>query len=306
MRALQATGNNDPLVRIGEVEIPIAQDNQLLVAVEVFSLNRPDFLWLAAPGSQWRPGIDFVGTVIEATRDGSGPATGSRVMVHSPAGGGGAEFALADSRQAVVLPAAIDSAVAAALPLAGLVALRLVREAAIQPQQRVLITGATGGVGHFAVELAVHAGAEVTALVRPGEDTRTLEQRGAQIIHSLDEVQQPFEIILESIGGQTLTKALAKLSRRGTLLWFGAASGQPVQIDFFSFFPDRPGFTLKHFVYNEVPGDDAGDLQQLLDLVAVGVLSPHLSRQESWEQTAEILKAIQLGTLAGKAVLKVS
>ncbi|BCP54240.1 oxidoreductase [Kaistia sp. 32K] len=275
----------------------------MLVEVEAFSLNRPDFLWLAAPNSQWRVGIDFVGKVVEPPRDGAGPAVGDRVMVHAPQGGGGAEFAIARPELSVVVPPGVGSAVAAALPLAGLVALRLVREARIKAGQRVLITGATGGVGHFAVELALNAGASVTALARSGEKTELLEQRGAKVIHTLDGELEPFDIILESIGGPVLTKALSKLVRKGLVLWFGAASGQPVQIDFFSFFPDRSSFTLKHFVYNEVEGDLSADLHELLELVATGVLNPHVSRIEDWSQTAEILKAIQQGTLAGKAVL---
>ena len=305
MRALVATGNADPLVELTNVDEPALAHDELLVSVEAFSLNRPDFLWLSVPNPQWRVGIDFAGKVIQAAADGHGPAVGERVMVHAPDGGGGAELATAKPQFTTTIPANVSSETAAALPLAGLVALRLVREAAIKKGQRVLITGATGGVGHFAVELALNAGASVTALARPGEPVDTLIQRGAQVIYSLDEATEPFETILESIGGGVLTQAFAKLTRRGTILWFGAASGQPAQIDFFSFFPDRSSMTLKHFVYSEVEGDDAADLQALVTLVAAGVLNPHISRIEDWSQTSEVLKSIQTGSLTGKAVLTV-
>ena len=123
------------------------------------------------------------------------------------------------------------------------------------------------------------------------------------MIYSLDDVTEAFDTILESIGGSVLTKAFTKLASKGTILWFGAASGQPAEIDFFSFFPDRSSMTLKHFVYSEVEGDDASDLQELITLVATGKLNPHISRIENWDQTNEVLKAIQSGSLTGKAVL---
>ena len=306
MRALIATGNKGRLVGMAEVSLPVRNDDELLVAVEAFSLNRSDFLRLARPDSQWRVGYDFVGHVLEPARNGTGPARGKRVMVHAPMGGGGAEQAIAQTRRTVEIPPSISSAEAASLPLAGLVALRLVREASIRRGQRVLITGATGGVGHLAVELALNAGAMVTALARPGEMTDIIKKRGAEIIYSLDGDLEPFDIILESIGGAILTQALSKLSHKGIVLWFGAASGQPAQIDFFSFFPDRSSFTLRHFVYNEVAGDEYSDLEQLLHLVATNVLTPHVSRIEDWSRTAEILNEIQRGTLAGKAVLTIN
>ncbi|MEE9926380.1 MAG: zinc-binding dehydrogenase [Brucella anthropi] len=303
MRALIATGNIDRLVEMGEVATPSPSEHEILVEVEAFSLNRPDFLWLAAPGSQWRVGIDFVGRVTKPARDGTGPARGDRVMVHAPHGGGGAEFAVAHARQAVTLPAEISNPVAAALPLAGLVALRLIRDAGIRRGHRVLITGATGGVGHLAVQLALNTGATVTALARPIEKTDSIEARGARVIHSLDDVSEPFDVILESIGGDTLTQALLKLSHKGLVMWFGAASGQAASIDFFSFFPDRSSFTIKHFVYNEVGGDDYLDLSHLVDLVTKKVLTIDVSKEANWSQTSEILNAIKLGTVAGKSVL---
>lgn len=96
-------------------------------------------------------------------------------------------------------------------------------------------------MGHFAVEMAIAAGANVVALARPQDDHTGLERFGASVVYDLASVEGAFDVVLESIGGKILTEALLKIKRNGLILWFGAASGQPVTIDFFSQFPDLHG-----------------------------------------------------------------
>src|SRR5262249_44674461 len=126
---------------------------------------------------------------------------GARVVGH-PAQAGWAQRASVPTARLAAIPPGMTARTAAALPLAGLTALRLVRAAGPLLGQRVLLTGASGGVGHLVTELAAAAGAEVTAVSRRGERLRALG--AADVAASLDEATGPFDLVLESVGGASL------------------------------------------------------------------------------------------------------
>ncbi|MGH6617467.1 zinc-binding dehydrogenase [Sphingomonas sp.] len=306
MKALVQSDDTERLVAFQDVDDPSPADDQLVVKVEAFSLNRPDFLYLSMPGSGWRTGIDFAGTVQQAARDGTGPRAGEKIVVHSPAGGGGAELVAVAAAQVTVIPHGIGIADAAALPLAGLVALRLIREAGPVEGRKVLITGATGGVGHATVELLIGKGALVTALASAEEPSERLAALGCTVVQVLGAADGPFDIVLESVGGATFGEIVPKLAKGATILWFGQASFQPITLDFFSFFVGRESFTLRHFVYNDLPAlDDGKDIAELLELVRTGQLHAEIGQQGDWSQTAAMLDAMKNRTLRGKAVLMI-
>ncbi|KJS51461.1 alcohol dehydrogenase, partial [Streptomyces rubellomurinus subsp. indigoferus] len=106
---------------------------------------------------------DIAGLVVQAAADGSGPGVGTRVVGHPPQGGC-AEYAAVPPPSLAVLPVGVDRVRAAALPLAGITALRPLRPAGSLTGRRVLLTGAAGGGGHYVTELAVGAGAARTAV----------------------------------------------------------------------------------------------------------------------------------------------
>ena len=158
---------------MSHVPEPVPGRGEVLVKVEAFSVNRGETFLLEPeppypPPAGWRPGKDIAGLVVQATADGDGPPTGQRVVAHPPAGGW-AEYAAVPVDRLATLPDGTDAAVAAALPLAGLTALRLLRAAGAVAGNRVLITGASGGVGHYFTELATGAGGKVTAVSSRGE-----------------------------------------------------------------------------------------------------------------------------------------
>ena len=163
MRALVPTAKTDDLVVIDDVPEVATSDDQALVAVEAFSVNRGETFLLEKPRPGWRPGKDVAGVVVEAAPDGSGPDVGRRVVAHPPAAGW-AERVAVPTAAIAVLPDTVDVLTAAALPLAGLTAMRLLDRSGPVLGRRVLITGASGGVGHYLVELAAAAGAEITAV----------------------------------------------------------------------------------------------------------------------------------------------
>src|SRR5919198_729412 len=217
---------------LGDVAEPSPAPNEALVAVEAYSVNRGEIFLLEAPRDGWRPGQDVAGRVERAAADGSAPAVGTRVVAHVPAGGW-AQRAAAHTDALAALPDAVAATAASTLGVAGLTALRLLREAGSVAGRRVLLTGASGGVGHFVVELASAQGALVTAVSSSAErGERLLALGAAQIVNDVEAAEGPFELVLESVGGHSLEAALARLAPRGTLIWFGEASREPATLDF--------------------------------------------------------------------------
>jgi NADPH2:quinone reductase len=231
-------------VTFGEVE-PIPRPNEALVKVEAFSVNRGETFQLEKDRPGWRPGKDIAGLVVQAAADGSGPVACRRVVGHPPAAGW-AEYVVVPADSLTEIPETVSSARAAALPLAGLTALRLLRAAGAIAGRRVLLTGASGGVGHYFVELAVAAGAEVTAVSASADRGRRLVEFGAQVVHDVTAAERPYDLVLESVGGQSLGETLDRLRPRGMLIWFGQASRTPVMLDFFRFFAGPESATLRH------------------------------------------------------------
>src|SRR5467141_2383261 len=178
MLALVATQRPDTPVEIREVAEPSATHDEAIVEVHAFSLNRGELALLASRPEGWRPGQDIAGVVVQAAADGSGPKEGTRVVALVDGAGWSQRVAAPTARMAV-LPDNISFASAATLPVAGLTALRVVRLGGALLGRRALITGAAGGVGRFAVQLAALAGAEVTGVVGRPERAAGLAERGA-------------------------------------------------------------------------------------------------------------------------------
>ncbi|MEU9076882.1 zinc-binding dehydrogenase [Kitasatospora sp. NPDC004745] len=305
MRALLGTGRRDVPVGFAEVDQPKPGPGEALVKVEAFSVNRGETFQLEAPRPGWRPGKDVAGLVVQAAADGSGPAVCRRVVGHPPAGGW-AEYVAVPTSSLAELPDTLDTVRAAALPLAGLTALRLLRTAGPLAGRRVLLTGASGGVGHYVTELAAAAGAELTAVTASPERGRRLAELGAaEVVHEVAAARGPYDLVLESTGGAALPVALARLARRGTLIWFGQASRTPATLDFFDFFAGPESATLRHFHYADSDAPDGEDLATLVRLAAGGRLTPELGRVAPWEETAAVLTDLRERRIRGKAVLTV-
>src|SRR2546422_5180534 len=182
-------------VAIREVAEPEPKPNEALVAVHGFSLNRGELRLFQVRPEGWRPGQDIAGVVLRAAADGSGPAAGTRVVALCD-WEGWAERAAVPSHRIAPIADNVSFPAAAALPVAGLTALRALRHGAPLLGKRVLITGAAGGVGHLATQLAARSGAHVTAVVASRERAKHL--RGAdEIIQDIGQAQGRYALILE-------------------------------------------------------------------------------------------------------------
>jgi NADPH2:quinone reductase len=289
-------------VEFGEVEQPRLLANEALVRVEAFSVNRGETFLLEKPPDGWRPGKDIAGVVVRAAADGSGPAAGRRVVGHPPAAGW-AEYVSVPADSLAALPADVSFITAAALPLAGLTALRLLRMAGNVTGRRILLTGASGGVGHYVVELAANGGAEVTAIsAAPDRGSRLTELGANAVLGRVTDATGPFDLVLESVGGDVFRQALARLAPGGTLIWFGQASREPVTLSFFDLLYHQPSATIRHFSYADPPPYGA-DLAILVRLVADGRLHPEIGRVADWADTAGTLTDLRDRRIRGNAVL---
>jgi len=304
MKALLPTAGPG-LVAFGDVGQPAPGPGEAVIRVEAFSVNRGETFLLERPPAGWRPGKDVAGLVVQSAADGSGPAIGTRVVAHPPAGGW-AEYAAVPTDSVAALPAGVPAVTAAALPLAGLTALRLLRVAGAVTGRRILLTGASGGVGHYFVELAASAGAEVTAIAANSDRGSRLTELGASAV--LDRVTAAtgtFDLVLESVGGDVFPRALARLTPAGTLIWFGQASREPVTVSFFDLLSRQPSATIRHFSYADPPPYGA-DLAILVRLVAAGRLHPELGRIADWADAAQAITDLRDRRIRGNAVLTVN
>lgn len=283
-------------VTSAEVAAPEPEHGQAVVAVRATSINRGELALIRARSAGWGPGQDVAGVVVEAAADGSGPAVGARVVGLAEQGAWSERVAVEASRLAVI-PDAIDFATAAALPMAGLTALRTVRLLGSVVGRRVLITGASGGVGRLQVQLAQFSGAHVTALTRSADTIA-----GARVITDLQQAE-PADAALESVGGTVLEGVLQRLRPNASLVWFGSSSGQAARLVITDFI-GREGVTIRtYFSYATDTAEDAADLTYLLDLVGQGRLVVDIAGTRPLRQAAEALAQMEKGGTRGKLVL---
>ena len=275
MLAIVNTPEGTAPVELREVPEPQRALNEALIEVRAFSLNRGELRLLQIRPEGWRPGQDISGVVLKQAADGSGPAPGTRVVALTD-NAGWAERAAVPSHRMAALPNNARFEEAAALPVAGLTAMRSLRHGAPLLGKRVLITGAAGGVGHMAVQIAAKSGARVSAVVGAPERGRHL--RGAiEIVEGIDRAKGPFALILESSGGASLAAAVACIEARGTIVIFGNSSGEPTSINFRDF-AEHPNARIQSFSYFTSEAEDrfAPDLALLAALVGDGSLKPAL------------------------------
>ena len=218
MLALVNTPNGKAPVEQRQVPEPVPRRHDALVAVQAFSLNRGELRSFRNNEEGWIPGQDISAIVLRQAADGSGPPTGAHIVALMDEFGW-AERAAVPTQRIAILPDTVGFATAAALPVAGLTALRTLRHGALLLGKRVLITGAAGGVGHLAVQLAARSGAHVTAVAGRPERAAGLRELGASdVVIGIGQAQGRFGLILESAGGASLATALHAVDANGVVV----------------------------------------------------------------------------------------
>lgn len=293
-----------------EVAPPTPMPNEALVRVESFSLNLGEVRGAMTAAAGARVGWDLAGTVTHAAANGSGPAAGTRV-VGLVARGAWAELVAVPTDALAPLPQAVSFAQAATLPVAGLTALYAVERGTGLLARSVLVTGASGGVGHFACQLAHLAGARVVALIRRPEYADLVTGANAdEVVVSEDAADArqfgPYRLIVESVGGQVLANALSMLAREGVCVSFGVSSGGEITFNMSTLMRAGGASLYSMSVFNEARRETAATgLQRLASLVTAQRLRPHISVEAPWTEIGTIARQLLDRRIPGKAVLNI-
>ncbi|MEV0240292.1 zinc-binding dehydrogenase [Streptomyces sp. NPDC050674] len=302
VRALIVDPSAPAAVRLGEVDEPVPGPGQVIVEVSHASLNYGD---LNDARSGRVPagavlGSDAAGVVVRAAAEGAGPVAGARVVALTS--GAFAERVAIDVGALAEVPENLDLAKAAALPVAGVAALRSLRAAGLEAGKRVLVTGASGGVGRFAVQLAARSGAHVIASVGSAARAEGLAEAGAdEVLTGLEGLRQPVDVVIDSVGGPQLVAAWDLLAPGGSVQSVGWTSGEPAV--FAPYATVGPAKSLSSFV---IEGDVGADLAVLTGLAAEGSLAVETGWQGSWDRFDEAAEALRGRRIRGKAVLEVA
>ena len=293
---------------IRPVPDPVPDRGEAIVRVRAISLNRGEVRRSTMAAAGWRPGWDLAGHVERAASDGSGPKVGARVVGFLPEGAW-AERVAVPTHSLAELPEKVTFSQAATFPVAGLTALHALAKNGQILGKRVLVTGATGGVGDFAVQLARLAGAHVTASARRADQAPALRQLGAHEVTIGDDIppSPKYDLVIESVGGRTLGTALAALARGGVCVTLGVSASAEVTFDARAFFAAGRTQLYGFYVFAELGHEPAAvGLRRLADLVAAGQLAPHISVERPWSEIAQVAADLIARKYPGKAVLTVS
>jgi NADPH2:quinone reductase len=249
--------------------------------------------------------------VVEAeAADGSGPKAGTRVVGILPSGAW-AERVNCRSHAVAALPDGVSDAQAATLPVAGLTALHALRQGGLLLGRKVLVDGASGGVGHLACQLAAAAGAQVWGHVRREEYRGVVEACGAQVVLGRDlGAARPhglFWLIVDSLGGPALAAALGMLQPNGTCVTLGISDAATTTFESRNFFgiggARLYGLTLFHELMSVERGGVG--LRLLAELIAAGKLRPQIAVEASWSEVGSVARRLIDREFTGKAVLHI-
>jgi NADPH:quinone reductase len=306
MRALITTGD-DGLLRLAEVPDPVAGANEVVVRVTATSLNRGEVVRAKnAPAGQ-QVGWDVVGVVERPAEGGGGPAAGTTV-VGLVSNGAWAERVAVPVDYLAPVPDGVTAAQVACVPVAGITAFRALALGGFPVGKTVLITGASGGVGHVAVQLARALHMSVTGLIRNPEASPGAAAACNHIVRDVSELQGPYDHILDGVGGEVLTRCLDVVAPHGTVVSYASTLMDPAMLGP-RWFGAHLGATLRSMlIFEELrfTQSAASDLAKLCRLIAAGVLVPHIDVEADWSRGGELAQDLLARRVTGKVVLRIS
>ena len=307
MRAVVVDPESEGRLSVAKVDEPEPAPSEALVRVVAVSLNRGEVQRAQTGEPGFRPGWDLAGTVERAAADGSGPEEGSRVVGFLTSGAW-AELAAVPTNALAGLPEGVSLEEAATLPIAGLTAMYALEKGGSLLGRSVLVTGASGGAGLFALQLARGSGARVVALIRRQEHEELVREAGAHEVvvdESGAEVgsSRPYDLILESVGGNVLSM----LAPEGTCVSYGTSSGPQVSFDARNLYLASGAKLYGFIIFHEVVAQPAAEgLARLVQLVREGRLKPRIEVEAPWTDVGAVAARLIDRGYTGKAVLHVS
>ncbi len=295
-----------------DVSAPSPARHEAVVRVAAISLNRGETKrakTIMPEGA--RPGWDAAGVVEKAAADGSGPKEGQRVVGVLSTMRAWGEQAAIPTNMLAVLPDNVTFAQAACLPVAGLTALHALDRRGSILGRKVLITGASGGVGHFACRLANLAGAHVVAAVRKDADVALVKGYGAHDVAVIvDDPTKagalgPYDLIVESIGGASLAASMSMLNPDGLISFIGNTEGAETKLDASKFFWTGAAQIYGLILFRDLQMKESGTvgLNRLLSFVSRGLIKPDIALEKPWTEIDTVAQMLLDRSYHGKAVL---
>jgi NADPH:quinone reductase-like Zn-dependent oxidoreductase len=310
------------VLRVEEIDRPTIRPDEVLIRVHAagldrgtwhFMAGRPYLFRLMGPGVR-KPknpvlGLDVAGTVVEVGADVTRFGVGDEVFGISR--GSFAEYAAAREDKLARKPANLSFDQAAAVAISGLTALQsLLDVGRLEPGQHVLIVGASGGVGTYAVQIAKASGAEVTGVCSTAK-VALVRSLGAD--HVLDYTRddfasdsQRYDLILDIGGNSSLSRLRRALAPSGTLVlvggedgdrWTGGMGRQLQAVALSPFVRQR--LTMK------TPKEHYADLERLAGLIEAGKLTPTIDKTYPLDQAPDAMRHLQAGQARGKIIIAV-
>ena len=314
-----AYGTSD-VWRVGEIAVPEVTDNEVLVKVEAAGLDRGT--WHLMTGLPYLgrlafglrrpknpvPGRDLAGTVVAVGSAVTRFAVGDAVF--GVGSGSFAEYAVALEDKLARAPANLTATQAAAVPISGMTAIRALRDAGhLEPGQRVLIVGASGGVGSYAVQLAKAFGSHVTGVCSTAKIDLVRSLGADRVIdYTHDDFAdgtERYDLILDIGGSSSLSRLRRALSPRGTLVIVGGEGGGNLtgmgrQLRALALSPFlRQRLTLL------VPKEHYADLERLTAYIEAGTVTPSIDRTYPLDQAADAMQQLIAGQVRGKITITI-
>lgn len=319
MRAvIQDRYGSSEVLRVSEVDIPDVGDNEVLIKVHAAGLDRgTEHLMTGKPYAMRmvtglrRPknpvsGRDVAGTVVKVGSAVTRFVPGDEVYGVAP--GSFAEYAVGPEKKLALKPASLTFAEAAVVPISAGTALQALRDfGRVQPGQTVLIIGASGGVGSYAVQLAKVFGAKVTGVASAAKADFV---RGLGADHVLDYNRDDFadgtktyDLILDIGGGSSLKRLRRALNPRGTVVFVGSENTGNIT----GMGRQLRGAMLSLFVRERLAllmaKERASDLNQLTDLIEDGRVIPMVADSYPLAHTKDAMRLLEAGKVRGKVVI---
>lgn len=324
MKAVIYTRYGPPgVLKLADVQKPIPSNNEVLIKITATTVTAGDTRMrsFTVPLSYWIPARLFLGirgpkqTILGMELAGVVDAVGKDVTRFQPGdlvfastiehdGGAYAEYiCLPEDGLLATRSVSLSDAEAATLPIGGRTALYFLRAANIQPGQRVLIYGASGSVGTFAVQIAKYFGADVTGVCSTA-NLKLVKSLGADSVvdYSLEDFTRndvTYDVIFDTVGKAPFLGAVHCLADNGVLLHAVAAPGVGIRMKWAS-------LTTGRRMVGGGPPRDAADLITLRDLVEAGKLKPVIDRRYSLAQIVEAHQYVDTGRKRGNVVITVA
>jgi NADPH:quinone reductase len=297
-----------------ERDDPVPGDTELLVAVRAAGLNAADLVqragfYPAPPG--WPtdvPGMEFAGDVVAVGRQVTLFTPGDRVMA-VVGGGAQATLALVDESHALTVPEGLTWSEAGGFPEAFTTAYdALFRQADLQMGERVMVSGAAGGVGTAGVQLAACAGARVIATARNPERREEVAGLGADVVLAPgdEEAQAPYDVVLELVGAPSLSKVLPHVAPWGRVIVIGVGGGGRMELELMTLMRLRAsigGSTLRARSRREKAEVAADMAAHVLPALAAGRLQIPVCETFPLAEAQAAYERFAAGAKFGKVVL---